>query len=210
MWAEMIKRDIIKIDDFLTNDEISLIDKELLRLNPSLKDEGIEYNNGTPMASFSRVYINEFYDRTLINSDILRIIDSNMFAESVYNKIPVIELLLKLIPSSTYSDCQYTVYKKGAGFKWHIDSGSTPTSHRIANYIYYLNDDFEGGELELSFINDIDYGDITHVSEPLADLVIIPKKNTLVIIPSNMWHMVKPVTKGERKTINGHIGFRRS
>jgi len=44
--------------------------------------------------------------------------------------------------------------------------------------------------------------------EPLVSLTITPKKNTLVVIPSDMLHRVKPITKGKRRTINGHIGFK--
>jgi Rps23 Pro-64 3,4-dihydroxylase Tpa1-like proline 4-hydroxylase len=204
----MIKRDIIKIHDFLTDDKISLINEELLKLDPSLKDE-YYYDGGEPLAYFSRVYINNFF-KMPNESDILKIIPSNMFTESVYNKIPEQELLLKLIPSSTYSECQYTVYGKGGNFKWHVDSNSISTSHRIANFIYYLNDNFEGGELELSFRTDIDNRNINCIPNPSPDLLIVPKKNTLVIMPSDMWHRVKPVIKGKRKTINGHIGFIRS
>ena len=81
-----------------------------------------------------------------------------------------------------------------------------PPEHRIANFILYLNDDFEGGKLEMSFKNDMDLNDLP--SDIQTDLLITPKKNTLVIMPSDVWHRVNPVIKGKRKTINGHIGFK--
>ena len=71
-----------------------------------------------------------------------------------------------------------------------------------------MNDDFEGGELELSFKTDIDVYNNKLPFNPPVHMVITPKKNTLVIIPSDMWHRVKPITKGERRTVNGHIGFK--
>ena len=207
----MIYRNIIKIDNFLTDDKISLINKELLKLDPLLEDEnhtGHDSNyNKLSVASFTRVYMDDFYDTDRTKSDTLKIFQSQIFSQSVYDKIPKFELLLKLIPSSNHHECQYTVYNKGGEFKWHVDSNSTPKAHRLANFIYYLNDDFEGGKLELSFRTDIDSALTDHVCDLSVDLVVTPKKNTLIIMPSDMWHRVKPVTKGKRRTVNGHIGF---
>ena len=110
---------------------------------------------------------------------------------------------------------QYTVYEEGGKYLWHIDSEPMIKPDfkrlRVANYIYYINDDFEGGELELSYKRDVEYEGEFYNTPPFvelsADKVIIPKKNTLIIMPSDMWHRVKPIIKGKRRTINGHIGF---
>ena len=61
--------------------------------------------------------------------------------------------------------------------------------------------------MELSYRTDIDSWSVESPPDPLVDCVIIPKKNTLVIIPTDMWHRVRPIIKGKRRTINGHIGF---
>ena len=51
--------------------------------------------------------------------------------------------------------------------------------------LYFLNTDYEGGELVIS------------------DLIYKPKKNSSIIFPSNFMfpHYVKPITKGTRYSI---------
>ena len=190
----MIERQFLRIDDFLTIDERNLIDIELEQLTPSLKQEEIKDTSNGIMANFSRVHLLDHYRGRKHESDIIKIFSTMLFAESTLNRMGHNELLLNLIPHSTKTEIQYTIYEKGGQFEWHIDS-ILPT-YRIANFIYYLNDDFEGGELELSYKGDTE-----------VDVIITPKKNTLVIIPSDMWHRVRPVIDGHRKTINGHFGF---
>jgi|TARA_R110000851_G_scaffold176612_1_gene323309 Rps23 Pro-64 3,4-dihydroxylase Tpa1-like proline 4-hydroxylase len=194
---------IIRVDGFLTDIEMGVFDKELLKLNVSLKESTYK----TTM-KYCRVNLDDYYDDDRSKSDIIKIIHTKLFNEKMYSNIPETEELLKMIPLSSNSECQYTVYKPGGLYSWHIDSMLTEIYYtrpfRMANYIYYLNDDFEGGELNISF-NKNKY---VNTETLTGDLVITPKKNTLVIMPADAWHMVSPIIKGERRTINGHIGFR--
>lgn len=201
----MIKRQVIKIDNLLTDNEMKLVESELLILNEKLEKLEKIYDN-TTISSLHRVFLDDEYEFNRNDSYILNIITSKLFSESTMNRIGTIEPLLRLIPFSNEHETQYTVYEEGGEYIWHIDS--IAPNNRIANFILYLNDNFEGGELELSYRTDLD-SNLKCLHNPSVDSVIIPKKNTLVIIPSDMWHRVKPITKGKRKTINGHIGFRR-
>jgi Rps23 Pro-64 3,4-dihydroxylase Tpa1-like proline 4-hydroxylase len=217
----MIERNIIRVDNFLTDIEFDKFNEELLKLNSSLREETKQENNSEITIKYSRVYLDDYYVDNRDKSNILKIIHANLFNEKIYNKIPVTEELLKMIPISDHSECQYTVYPKGGSYSWHTDYNidryySRP--FRIANYIYYLNDDFDGGELHISYKKDsvngvdkllteaINYTDMTAGLK--SDIIIVPKKNTLVIMPSDAWHTVTPITKGKRRTINGHIGFK--
>jgi Rps23 Pro-64 3,4-dihydroxylase Tpa1-like proline 4-hydroxylase len=204
--------EVIRIDNFLTDIEMGDIYKELLKLDTSLHKETEHPKNNVAVINYSRVYIDKYYSGNRDKSDIIRIIHDNLFNEKTYSEIPLTEELLKMIPLSDNSECQYTVYPVGGSYSWHLDAvltdGHYSRPFRIANYIYYTNDDFDGGELHISYKKDVDITKKNCTDELVADLIIVPKKNTLIIMPSDAWHTVTPVTKGERRTVNGHIGFR--
>ena len=76
-------------------------------------------------------------------------------------------------------------YQTGQEYKAHFDGGLT--DNRAVSPIFYLNDDYKGGELE--FVH--------------FDLKIKPKKNTLYLFPSNYAysHIAHPVTEGTKYAI---------
>jgi SM-20-related protein len=57
--------------------------------------------------------------------------------------------------------------------------------------IYFVNEEYGGGDLVFSFL---------HTDKKL---IIKPKKNNLIVWPSNFMypHSVEPVTKGERYSV---------
>lgn len=81
-------------------------------------------------------------------------------------------------------------YELNGKYEPHVDDG--PYVPRTLSCIYFVNDDYSGGEL--NFLN--------HMTSEVF-LSIKPKKNSLVIWPSNFLypHAVKPVTKGTRYTV---------
>ena len=76
-------------------------------------------------------------------------------------------------------------YTENNFLEWHIDDGASNRSR--VSMLYYLNDDYEGGELE--FAN--------------FDGLIKPKKGDIIIFPSSFAykHRVRKVTKGVRYVI---------
>jgi predicted 2-oxoglutarate/Fe(II)-dependent dioxygenase YbiX len=72
----------------------------------------------------------------------------------------------------------------------HIDAGSS--NHRNLSFILMLNDDYEGGQLEI----------LSPRGENI-NLKIPGKANRLIMFPSNFMypHIVHPITKGERFTV---------
>tara|TARA_R110000744_G_scaffold209337_1_gene328214 strand:+ start:1936 stop:2523 length:588 start_codon:yes stop_codon:yes gene_type:complete len=86
-------------------------------------------------------------------------------------------------------ELQILKYTPGGHYKKHTDhSGVTP---RTFSLIYFLNDDFDGGEF--MFIDPI-----TGLEMQMDKL-----KNRMLIWPSNFMypHLVKPVTKGIRYSV---------
>jgi hypothetical protein len=88
-------------------------------------------------------------------------------------------------------ELSFLKYKKGGFYKLHSDEDflwkCISEWYRLISYVYFVNDDYSGGKLVF----------------PQHDQKIHPKKNRLVIFPSN-WcfeHTVEPVIKGTRYTI---------
>jgi hypothetical protein len=81
----------------------------------------------------------------------------------------------------------YGILKYGVGqqFVNHIDDH--PQFHRRVSTLYYLNDDYSGGEINF----------------PRFDLSIKPKANQMIIFPSTYVynHSVSPVTEGIRYSV---------
>ena len=107
-----------------------------------------------------------------------------------------------------YSEsCQFTKYKKGQYYDWHCDSWDRPydapntPSHgktRKLSVTVSLSDDkdYKGGELEFDMRN-IE----PHLKANTHVLKEIRSKGSLVVFPSDVWHRVKPVTKGTRHSL---------
>ena len=86
-------------------------------------------------------------------------------------------------------DIQILKYTPGGHYKFHCDDCST--SPRTISCIFFVNDDYEGGDLVFRF-------------PECKDLVNIEKtKNRMIVWPSNsiFEHCVTPVTKGERYSV---------
>ena len=89
---------------------------------------------------------------------------------------------------------QYGEYGVGGHYKVHTDTGlhNPMGSNRKLSFSLLLNDDYEGGELEIP-------------GSPGQPDTFIPVKNTAIFFPSAMPHCVKPVTKGVRKSLVGWV-----
>jgi len=112
----------------------------------------------------------------------------NTALQSVHNQFYLM-LLATTIPYATkfninenlwHESYQFLRYDIGEEYKTHYDS--TTSMGRIISAICYLNDDFEGGELEF----------------PNFGVKIKPEKGMLLLFPSNFAyaHVANPVTKG--------------
>ena len=83
---------------------------------------------------------------------------------------------------------QYTEYPPNGGhYDWHIDCGPHIQAQRKISVTVQLNDDYEGGELQL-----------WRGQKPVTAL---KEKACVVIFPSYMLHRITPVTKGVRNSL---------
>jgi Rps23 Pro-64 3,4-dihydroxylase Tpa1-like proline 4-hydroxylase len=90
---------------------------------------------------------------------------------------------------TNFMQCDILKYGVSNHYKFHVDHGKY--ENRVLSAIFFLNDDYEGGQL--TFKNT--YDDTEEQVEK--------KAGSVVIWPSNFLfpHAVKPVKKGERYTV---------
>jgi|TARA_B100000287_G_scaffold412499_1_gene443044 PKHD-type hydroxylase len=94
---------------------------------------------------------------------------------------------------------QYSIYNKGDHYNWHVDNHSTPYDDgqvRKISFSILLNDEYEGGDFELS------------VPCPISEKTQYHKISkaevgTMIVFTSHTWHKVHPVISGVRKSLVG-------
>jgi len=91
---------------------------------------------------------------------------------------------------------QFTEYKVGQKYDWHVDQlmGELEETIRKISFTVLLNDEFEGGELQ------IEAGSPANAERHHT---IDMKKGDICFFPSHLWHRVTPVTKGVRHSLVG-------
>jgi PKHD-type hydroxylase len=88
---------------------------------------------------------------------------------------------------------QYTEYKatENGHYDWHQDNGDGMQSLRKISAVIILNDDYEGGRL------DIYNSSVDELEQKAGDMIVFP---------SYMLHRVEPVTSGLRKSLVIWVG----
>jgi len=106
--------------------------------------------------------------------------------------------------------CQFTKYKKGQYYGWHVDSDVAPFTKegpskgkiRKLSSIVLLSDpsQYKGGNLQFNFKNN-------ELSNNIVTCKELKNKGTLIVFPSFLWHRVKSVTQGIRYSlVSWHLG----
>lgn len=121
---------------------------------------------------------------------------NNIVGNILYNSLTPIEkdYSIKNNNIETFAHDEYYIFKyeKDSFFSDHVDDSiSFP---RVISLVFYLNDDYDGGEIEFPEFN------IKHK----------PKKNTVLLFPSNFvyHHSVKPVTAGIRYCVTTWLMYK--
>ena len=95
---------------------------------------------------------------------------------------------------------QYSEYGVGDEYGWHRDILDNPYPNGLVRKVSFstlLNQDFEGGEFDIETRNPFE--------KKRYDTFDLSKKHNTVIFPSHMWHRVRPVKTGVRKSIVGWV-----
>jgi PKHD-type hydroxylase len=128
------------------------------------------------------------------NSKVFFIKDNKICKEifNIINETTVIQL-------TDIEPLQYSEYGVGGEYGWHRDVHEKPYPNGLVRKMSFstiLNDDFEGGEFDIETKNPAD--------KKRYDTFDNKKHNT-IIFPSHMWHRVRPVKSGVRKSIVGWV-----
>ena len=94
---------------------------------------------------------------------------------------------------------QYSEYSIGDEYGWHRDVHDEPYSNGLVRKISFsiiLNDDFGGGEFDIETKNPM--------AKKRYETFKSEEYNT-IIFPAHMWHRVRPVEFGVRKSIVGWL-----
>ena len=104
-------------------------------------------------------------------------------------------------------NCQFTKYQKGQYYDWHCDGWpgvynkpNTPAHGKIRKISVTLSlcdgKEYKGGDFEVDFKNN------SSDEKPNTKVVKeIRPKGSLIVFPSDLWHRVKPITKGIRYSL---------
>jgi PKHD-type hydroxylase len=128
------------------------------------------------------------------NSKIFFIKDNETCKEifNIINETTVIHL-------TDIEPLQYSEYGVGGEYGWHRDVHEKPYPNGLVRKMSFstiLNNDFEGGEFDIETKNPAD--------KKRYDTFDNKNHNT-IIFPSHMWHRVRPVKSGVRKSIVGWV-----
>jgi PKHD-type hydroxylase len=128
------------------------------------------------------------------NSKVFFIKDNKICKEifNIINETTVIQL-------TDIEPLQYSEYGVGGEYGWHRDIHEKPYPNGLVRKMSFstiLNNDFEGGEFDIETKNPAD--------KKRYDTFDNKKHNT-IIFPSHMWHRVRPVKSGVRKSIVGWV-----
>tara|TARA_E500000318_G_scaffold83016_2_gene78547 strand:+ start:2342 stop:2926 length:585 start_codon:yes stop_codon:yes gene_type:complete len=114
---------------------------------------------------------------------------SNLFCYFFKNAIEQYLDDFKSFMTFNITEIQILKYRPGGHYQFHTDS--SPGVARTFSCIFFVNDDYEGGDLVFK------YPDTQRLYS------VKKQKNTMVVWPSNFLypHSVQPVTKGERYSV---------
>ena len=110
---------------------------------------------------------------------------------------------------------QYSIYNEGDYYNWHNDQRESVYEDGLArklSFTVFLNEDYDDGDfeiVELSAAKELPKLNVENVSATLlvneGGMITGPQPSagTMIVFPSYLWHRVKPVIKGPRKSLVG-------
>lgn len=152
--------------DAYVRDSVGVSVNKKIRDVKSISVEKVQPGIGNPIREF-------FYNNLF-----------NIFADN-FGKVENDYKLQYGVETSWHDNYQVLKYGKDQHFSNHVDD--SPTYHRRISTLYYINDDYSGGEINF----------------PRFDLTIKPLANQMILFPSTYVynHSVSPVKEGTRYVV---------
>ena len=181
--------DYIKIfDNFIPKNALSVLTK-VCKNHKDFNEGEIIKNSGKVLTDKESRNVKIWELENLNTNNYTQIYWSSYFVYTFREAIKKYDEYFKLNSSYEVLDIQILKYTPGGHYKFHVDSGThTP---RTLSCIFFINDDYEGGDLLFRFPNQ-------------KETIRVDKiKNRMIVWPSNFLypHSVSPVTKGERYSV---------
>jgi hypothetical protein len=144
----------------------------------------VDYRNVDPIRSNDGVYLDSRFataESKTYNAMGTIAVDAHVKLEEYikeYMNLYILSRNIKEIPSS------YNLLRYRGGQQYKLHDDFSIINRRAISFLIYLNDDYEGGNIEFPFVN----------------VNLKPEKNSLVIFPSNylFGHIAHPVTNGTK------------
>lgn len=172
--------EIIIVDNFLSKEEsIELLNKcnsELTLSDATIGDYG---NLNTNLRKSSVSFIKHLGSL------------NDKLTKTLYDKVKV-----KGGSITKLGSFQFTKYNTGDFFEWHTDSNETSFSDRYYSVVILLNDEYNGGILQIKTVDD-------------STIDIEKKIGTLIMFPSFLLHRVTNIEDGIRYSIVNWVGFKK-
>ena len=177
-----------------------------------LIDFGINDLNNTPLWDLIQEKLNsdnlQFEDgltnddgsRTNIRKSRIAWLDDAYLREQIFHSINLYNKKVWNYDLDGSDSVQYGIYSEGGHYDWHVDMEQRTQHINNKNLIRKLSmtiwlsdpDEYEGGELDIEI-------DGPRVDPRYETLKL--SKGSIVIFRSCLWHRVRPVTSGERKSL---------
>ena len=188
--------EVNKLVDYICVYDNIFGDTKNLSLNKLLQQEYFPFEEAKIYDKKNNIILNkdirstELFNFSNINTDNKTFIHwTNLFMSCIEYHIKIYSEMTNTQSMCQIQDLQLLKYQKGGFYKQHVDHGSK--SPRTLSFIYFVNDDYEGGEL---------FFELPKIKESYKVGV---KKDRLIIWPSNFLypHKVEPVTKGIKYSV---------
>jgi hypothetical protein len=143
------------------------------------------YSTRTPVHSLARTN-SHLYISSDFNIQKLTELE-NLYNDIVFTRLKSYKEMFN-ISEDVYNPENFQLLKYETGQYFHTHYDSYPAVNRAISVLIYLNDDYEGGEIE--FVN--------------FDIKIKPKAGTLIMFPSNYpySHIAHPVISGTKYAVS--------
>tara|TARA_R100000900_G_scaffold27948_1_gene21988 strand:+ start:3719 stop:4312 length:594 start_codon:yes stop_codon:yes gene_type:complete len=181
----------IKIYDEFFNPDTSDIFLKICKDHPTFKDAGIIKDKEVWFIDKEVRDVKMWVLGNLGEKSRTNIFWTNYFAYKLneYLKKYALDNKIKFSSAWCIQDMQVLKYEKGGKYNFHVDHGTLVP--RTISCIYFVNDDYEGGELCFK------------LQGTEKEIIIEKKAGRIIMWPSNFLypHAVKPVTKGTRYSV---------
>lgn len=163
---------------------------QMLEAESAKPDSGVAWSKATTWGNGNK---QNYRTNMAIGVSDCAMVYNNAPCQNVHNQFYMMLLAASIPYAERYSISEslyhegYNVLKYGPGQEYKVHYDGTTSIGRIISAICYLNDDYEGGELEF----------------PNYNVKIKPQAGMLILFPSTYpyAHVAHPVTKGNKYAI---------